>query len=128
RLERIVFGGRDLLQRRRVHDYVDTVERAVQPFTVADVTDEIPQHGRVEALLHLVLLQLVPTVDDEAPQVESLARGLHGHLADRPGTTGDQQRLAFEGKHRAPGFYRRWTVPGRLSSVKAKTAMLQSRT
>src|SRR5438445_678754 len=69
-LERVVFGGGDMLQRGRMHDDVDLAHRHVEPIAVTHVADEEAQasasHRSIclpaarfrlgKLLLHLVLL------------------------------------------------------------------------
>ena len=77
-LERIVLGGRYLLQRRRMHDGVDAIERPAQALFVPHVPQEEPQARLVAILLsHVMLLQLVPAEHDQSLRLEGWERHLH---------------------------------------------------
>ena len=99
-LERVVLADRDVLERGRVDDDVDAFHRAPQTLRVADVADEEPQLRiavrRIE-LRHLVLLEFVARIDDDASNVRiALEDGPDECLAERTGAAGDENRGLVE--------------------------------
>jgi hypothetical protein len=108
RLEWVVLGGRHLLEGRGVDDEVDAMERAVKSVAIADVTDEEPQAPFVGvALLHLELLQLVPTEDDDPSDVRLLEDGAHEAFAKGARPARDEDGSAVEDAHGRADSYRR---------------------
>jgi hypothetical protein len=66
-LERIVFGGRNLLQSRGVDHGIDAVKGAHQAVAIAHVSQEEAQSWVARILaLHLVLLELVAAEHHDA--------------------------------------------------------------
>ncbi len=64
--ERIVFAGRNLFERGRVHHDGYAGKRALQALCIAHVADEIAQAGMIESRRpHVVLFEFVAAEDDE---------------------------------------------------------------
>ena len=96
-LERVVFGRGHLLERRRVNDDVDALERAPEAVAIAHVAEKETQARIVrEPPRHLALLHLVAAEHDEPLRVRVLQRDRHELLAERSGATGDEHGLAGE--------------------------------
>ncbi len=96
--ERVVFGGRHLLECCGVDGDVDAFKRAGDTVRIADIADEIADLGELfdrELLRHFKLLELVAGENHQ-----SLDTGILGEkaadeaLAERTGCAGDEDRLA----------------------------------
>ena len=78
-LEGVVFGGRDLLQRRRMNHIVDAAKRHDEPIVVAHVADEIAQPPlgveRSEVVLHLGLFEFVAGKNHKATNLAFQQQG-----------------------------------------------------
>ncbi|MEJ0044183.1 MAG: hypothetical protein WDM81_19090 [Rhizomicrobium sp.] len=98
-LEGIVFGRRDLLERRGVYDIIDVAQRHIEPVAVADVADEIADKGILthrELKLHVGLLELVAGKDDDPPRLVAGDDRLHEMLAEGPRAAGDENGLVVQ--------------------------------
>jgi hypothetical protein len=83
-----------------VNDKVDTMEGHLEAIAITNVTEEEPD-SRVIApgLTHLVLLELVSGKDDYSIGVPGLKNLLEECLAERAGSTGDEERRSVEDWH-----------------------------
>ena len=93
---RVVFGGGHLLEGGRVNHDIDALESAFETVAVAHVADEEAQLTVREALRHLVLLELVARIDDDAGGPMLGEQPAHECLAERAGAAGHQYRSAIE--------------------------------
>src|SRR5579871_4140695 len=65
--KRVVLAGRNLFQRSRMDDDRHTGKSPLKSSLIANIPEEIPQAGMVEASdAHVVLLQLIAAEDDQA--------------------------------------------------------------
>ena len=77
-LERVVFRGGNLFQRRGMDYELDAFHGAPEPIDVAHIPDEIPQRRMLrdrKPLLHLELFELVPRVNDDALECMLFEKG-----------------------------------------------------
>ncbi|MNT73832.1 hypothetical protein D3C72_2125860 [compost metagenome] len=71
-------------------DEVDPAHGLDHAGLIPHVADEVPHLRRVEGLLHLELLQLIPREDDHALGLVAAQDGLDVLLAERPRSAGDE--------------------------------------
>ena len=94
RFERVVFAGRHLFQRGRVHHDGDSGKGALQALRVAHIADEVAQAGMIEARRpHVVLLEFVAAEDDELLRMVVAQHQLHELLPERARPARDQHNL-----------------------------------